>query len=263
MRLRVGAVRGVTDPFETGGWTYYASVVSWARQVDAVFIVDGHSTEDLLLRPTQTFGSNANVEALKPPETFWGKGDLWHLAQSSHNLNFALKKYGDLFDIIFVVGADQVVYPAIRKVVEDVGELLSRQGDWCCFYRTRVRQNGLVRWCDTRGVMILPGKSNGFTNPLHGWDPRNGAGVDVPIDISHKASFSDPVTDVSKTFYGGTVKPALGVVECGSHGQFWDTRDQCLLKMRRWNRAVTHYEGVVPERSLELQLLNDLGGYYS
>lgn len=260
MKNKIATIMNVTNPFKSRYFTYYASVASWAKECDYVFVVDGHSDEDLLDIPNNIFGKMSNVEIIREKETIWGKNNLWHLGQSSHNLNYAIRKYGKYFDALFVVGADQVAYNGIRNIIFQNSEILNQKGSWCNFYRSKINNNKLIRKNDCRGVIIIPKILEDFIDPLHGWDLKRKLGIDFPVNVTHKSSFLDPINKSKKFIYGGiSRKPTCLInIECGSYGHFWYNYEECLNKVKRWNNVFCRFEGLFPKKDFELIMDNKI-----
>ena len=260
-RPTVAVVMNVTEPWETRYLSYYAAVASWSRQVDQVFVVDGHSAEDLLKVPGELYGPLANVEVVRTPETLWGREDRWHAMQSMHNLLFPLCRLGvDRFDAVFLVGADQIAYPGVRAAVECFMARGDCAGGWARFHRSKLRRHGFLRRVDTNGVVVFPAPG---PRPLHGWDETLGYATDFPIVPRLRSRFRDPVNGAVKDIFAGPGIDPLGTMEvdCASHGHFWYTLEECMLKVRRWDRGFARFLGQVPATDLQLVASHDLFGF--
>src|SRR5215213_5250800 len=256
----IAVVMNVTDPWESRYLSYYAAVASWARQVDQVFVVDGHSAEDLLRIPQQVYGTLPNVTVVRTPETYWGREDRWHAMQSMHNVLFPLRRLGvDRFDAVFLVGGDQIAYPGVRGALEDFLARNRTAGGWARFYRSKLRRSGYCRRADANGVVVFPASG---PRPLHGWDEALGQATDFPIAPRLRSRFRDPVNGALKDVFAGSGLEPLGTVEveCASHGHFWYTLEECMLKVRRWDRAFARFSGQVPSTDLQLIATHDLYG---
>ncbi|HYJ79508.1 MAG TPA: hypothetical protein VEW03_07915 [Longimicrobiaceae bacterium] len=261
-RAAIAAVMNVTEPLRTRYLSYYPAVASWARQVDQVYVVDGHSEEDLLEIPRRLFGSLPNVEIVRAPETLWGPGARWHAMQSMHNLLFPLRTLGvDRFDAVFMVGSDQIAYPGVRRGVEAAPPAVRARGGWCRFHRSRLLHGRYVRRADARGVVIFP-EPGATPQPLHGWDREAEFPSDFPIHATHHSRYADPVNGAVKTVFAGPPLAARGTldVECASHGHFWYTEAECLEKVFRWDEALARFFGRTLRSGLEHRLAHGLFG---
>jgi hypothetical protein len=262
--VKIAAVMTVTAPTTTKFWTYYAAVASWSKEVDSVFLVDGHSDEDLLKIPQELFGSFENVTIIREPETFWGSGDDWFILQSDANWNLGVERASVEHDAIFTIGADQVAYPGIREAFDDPAINFPRSGGWFEFWRSKYQFGRFRRRTDKRGIVIIPPTDGKSSNLIFGKDMKNDTIGDFPLRATHKSAFLDPVNDIEKPMFGGIKEAPQGVLdaECGSFGHFWYNMQECHSKIRRWDRSVSRYEGRSYRHTRELYLLNGLYAHH-
>ena len=250
----------VTEPTATKYWTYYAALASWSTEVDSVFVVDGHSDEDLLKKPQEIFGPMENITVVREPETFWGSDDNWIVSQAGVNWNIGVECASLDHDLIFVVGADQVAYPGIRKAIDDKNLIIPESGGWYEFWRSRYRYGSYNRRADKRGIVIAPPKDSISSPLVIGNDMKLNTLGDFPLRATHKSAFLDPFNGIETPVMGGSKEEPLGILdaECGSFGHFWYTMQECQTKIQRWDRATSRYAGVAFRHPRELYLLNGL-----
>jgi len=249
----------VTDPFSSGYLTFFAAVAAWAREVDRVCVVDGHSREDLPGLMDKLCGPMSNVEVLRTPATFWGSGDHWHLLQCNGNINAGIERLGDC-DFVVVVGADYVPHPGVRLTLN---QRATAGSGWWRFYRSKVGRSSYERRIDSRGIVLGPETPGAL---LLGVDRRSGLASDFPLVPEEVGWFADPITRENKRILAGSPTEPAGTVdiEVGVFGHFWYEPDACLAKLRRWNRAVARYHGIAPKRDAELaatERLHQIRGY--
>ena len=262
----VGVVTAITNPLSTGYLAYLAFVDSWSKVADQVILVDGGSTDESIGLLEEWTGHKDNVSILRNDLTFWGGGDKWHAYQLGLNLNLGLMTLHTNWG--FLLGADHVV--DVRTALEMRSELADLENvAIVTYYRgkpdslVKPGSRGIRRRIDARSYAINRRllEVRDF-NVVLGLDLRTGLGSDWPLRAMMKSSFRDPVTGVCKHTYAGHAIPVTGPgqlsAECVSYGHFFFTMEQCLHKIRRWDRASARFLGIAPKRDLELRLLNGL-----
>lgn len=253
-----GVVASITNPSTTGYLAYLAFADSWSQVADQVILVDGGSTDDSITFLRDWIGHRRNVIILENGQTQWGEHCLWHVSQPWINMNFGLAHLDVQWG--FVQGADHVLDLAttagMRRELADL-----EQVSIVAYYRGKPGSNGIRRRVDARSYAInlrLHGKES---PAIIGMDLDTGLGSDWPLFPVYKSVFQDPQTRFVKRIYSGravSVGNSRLSVQCISYGHFFFTVEQCMQKVRRWDRANARFLGIAPKRDLELKLLNQI-----
>lgn len=257
MDRKVIVVMNVTNPMQSRYLTFYAAVASWAKYCDRVIVIDGWSNEPLLDVPKGLFGELTNVEIIRNERTFWGRAQFWHAFQSIIGVNEGMLHAGEN-NIVFVVGADYVLYPPERPLADYFPTDTDTR--WYRFYRSKFVGNQYKRRLDVRGVVFINNSyTHGSLRLMYGYDLAGGPS-DFPIFPSHKTIFQDPVTGALKKVYSGRGIEPAGIIdiECGVFGHFWFNVEMVLEKMTRWNIAFARYLGTAPSRRKALVFKENL-----
>ncbi len=259
-RPSIGVITGITNPLSTSYFSYLAFVETWSKVATQVILVDGGSTDESLRFLEKWAGNKRNVHVIQSQLTYWGDGDKWHGDQLGINLNVGLAALTT--DWGFVVGADHVL--DIRTTSELHQELADLQDIIVATnHRGKPDGTGIRHRIDARSFAINLRliRSQGF-HAVIGVDANTGLGSDWPLCPSEKSAFRDPITGAHKCIFAGQAisvgGPGKLSAECISYGHFFFRLDQCLRKVRRWDRAQARFLGIAPKRDMELDLLNGL-----
>jgi len=187
-------------------------------------------------------------------------GGQWHAFQSGVNLNIGLLSLST--DWGLPTGADHISDSrTASNLHEDLRAINNLPAATC--YRGKPGARGIIHRLDDRTPLVnLRLLRRQGVEPLLGLDLSRSLGSDYPLCPAKKSRFTDPITGVCKPIYAGCQIPLQGRgkvhIEVISYGHFFFTMEQCLHKIRRWDRASARFLGIAPKRDLELRLLNGL-----
>ncbi len=257
MRMTIGVHTHITNPLSSGYLCYLACIESWARVADQVVVVDGGSTDNSVPLLMDWLGPlSSKICVISPPEAYWGTGDNWAWPQIAINRQIGLEHLDT--DWAIHVDADHVVdMGSMTSFLQQIEAVSNRTllSMWVGSYHNgsyhrRVRTRAwILNWSLIKREKLPY---------AYGIERRSGTGLDYPLRIIDQRVFRDPVTGVSKSYYlGDTISAELTTeLECLRYGHFFFTKEQCLNKCMRIERAISRFRGspVRNEHEIEIEL---------
>ena len=246
--MRIAVHTHITNPVTSGYLTFLASVESWARLADQVFVIDGHSTDnslDLLNR----WVKGQNVTVISKPETHWGTGRDWAWPQIAINRQVGLEA-ASAYDWAIHVDADHLATDAMtRQRLENALESAKHGDVWDL--KVLSNSTGTANAFRRRAWIVR----TGARSVAYGMEAGQETGLDYPVKAQVTRTFRDPITNHAKSYTVGPRVPSSGVVdvEVVKFGHLFFEPDQLLAKCIRLDEGIARYLG--QSRRLELQTM--------